>query len=69
MVQADNRCLAIGDDIHYCLGAPLAPLARQIAFATLLGRFPILRLAGDYVTYKRSFDFRALTALPVEFGV
>lgn len=67
--RTDNRHLAFGGGIHYCLGAPLARLEGQIAFATLLRRFPVLRLASDELTYKRSLGFRALTALPVAFDV
>ena len=37
--------LALGHGIHYCLGAPLARMETEIALATLLSRFPGLRLA------------------------
>ncbi len=39
--------LGFGHGIHYCLGAPLARLEAQVAFETLLGRYPGLRLAVD----------------------
>ena len=37
--------LAFGHGIHHCLGARLARLEAEIAFTTLLSRFPGLRLA------------------------
>jgi cytochrome P450 len=41
----DHRHLAFGHGIHFCLGAPLARMEGQIAFASILRRFPQLRLA------------------------
>src|SRR5215212_10455327 len=38
-----NRHLAFGKGIHVCLGAPLARVEGQGAFATLFQRFPELR--------------------------
>jgi len=39
------RHLAFGHGIHHCLGAPLARMEAQLAFGSLLRRFPDLRLA------------------------
>jgi cytochrome P450 len=62
-----NPHLAFGSGIHYCLGAPLARLEGQIAFATLLRRMPNLRLETAAPEYRDNFTLRGLEALPVSF--
>jgi cytochrome P450 len=43
--RVEGRHLAFGHGIHHCLGAPLARMEGQLALASLLRRFPQLRLA------------------------
>jgi cytochrome P450 len=59
--------VAFGYGVHHCLGAPLARLEGEIAFRTLLGRFPGLTLAGDPETigWRQSTLIHGLTRLPV----
>jgi cytochrome P450 len=59
--------VAFGYGIHHCLGAPLARLEGEIAFRTLLGRFPDLALAAEPETlaWRSSTLIRGLTSLPV----
>lgn len=61
--RAENRHVAFGYGIHFCLGAPLARLEGQIAIATLVQRAPGLRLDGEPV-WGGSFILRGLKALP-----
>jgi cytochrome P450 len=67
VARADNRHIAFGFGIHFCLGAPLARLEAQIAFATLLRRAPRLALATGTPEWRDSQVLRGLTALPVTF--
>jgi pimeloyl-[acyl-carrier protein] synthase len=66
--RADNRHIAFGFGIHYCLGAPLARLEGQIAFGTLLRRFPRLALASPAADWRESSTLRGLRTLPVHFS-
>src|SRR5439155_11643307 len=47
LARADNRHIAFGWGIHFCLGAPLARVEGQIAFDALVARLPRLALATD----------------------
>jgi hypothetical protein len=63
--RADNRHLAFGMGIHFCLGAPLARLEGQIAISALLTRHPGLTLATPEPQWRPSITLRGLTSLPV----
>ena len=68
VTRQDNRHLAFGTGIHFCLGAPLARLEGRIAFAALLRRCPGLALATDRIEWRQTFALRALVSLPVRFS-
>jgi len=65
--RADNRHIAFGWGIHFCLGAPLARVEGQIALGTLARRFPRLALATATPEHRPSLTLRGLTSLPVTF--
>jgi pimeloyl-[acyl-carrier protein] synthase len=44
--RADNKHIAFGLGLHFCLGAPLARLEGRLVFEALLGSAPGLRLDG-----------------------
>jgi cytochrome P450 len=67
IARADNRHIAFGMGIHFCLGAPLARMEGQIAINTLLARLPRLALATDRPRFRQSLTLRGLETLPVSF--
>jgi pimeloyl-[acyl-carrier protein] synthase len=65
--RTENRHIAFGFGIHFCLGAPLARVEGQLALGALMQRMPKLRLAGPDLEWRESSTLRGLKALPVEF--
>jgi cytochrome P450 len=68
VTRATHKHVAFSLGHHFCLGAPLARLEAQIAFATMLRRLPNLRLENDRVEYADNFNLRGPRSLPVRFG-
>jgi cytochrome P450 len=67
LTRENNKHLAFGQGIHYCVGAPLARLEGQIAIQTLVERMPDLGLAKapDALRWRPGLTVRGLEALPV----
>ena len=65
--RVDNRHLALGGGIHFCVGAALARLEGQIAIGALVGRFPGMKLAVADPIWRPGNLLRAASALPVVF--
>jgi pimeloyl-[acyl-carrier protein] synthase len=65
--RSDNRHIAFGWGIHFCLGAPLARVEGQIALDALVRRLPGLELATHAPEYRQSLTLRGLKTLPVKF--
>ena len=69
ITRADTSHLAFGHGIHHCLGARLARLEGLIAFTTLHGRFPTMRLAVPrsalHWDHGDGLVLRGLSELPV----
>jgi pimeloyl-[acyl-carrier protein] synthase len=62
--RRDNRHLAFGLGIHFCLGAPLARAEGQIAFRALVERLPKVMLNGP-PRWRRTMTLRGLQSLPL----
>jgi cytochrome P450 len=60
--------LAFGWGAHFCFGAPLARAEGQIAFASLLRRFPALELTGAPLLWRENLGLRGLKALPLSYS-
>ncbi len=64
--RPNNRHLAFGQGIHFCIGAPLARIEGPIAIAAVLRRMPNLRLASDEADWDLNKpNSRLLRSLPV----
>ena len=61
--RSPNPHVAFGAGIHYCIGAPLARLEAQVAFARILDRFNDLRLADVTPRWRPMINLRGLETL------
>jgi cytochrome P450 len=67
ITRSENRHVAFGYGIHFCIGASLARLEAQIALNTILRRMPALRLATETLEWEKLLALRKLKSLPVTF--
>ncbi len=67
ITRENNKHIAFGNGIHFCLGAPLARLEGQIAIRELFRRLPNLHLTDSEPVYRKTYALRGLTALDVAF--
>lgn len=67
ITRSDNRHLAFGAGIHFCVGAPVSRLEAQIAIPMLLRRMPHLRLTEGPPDWLRLESWRGLKTLPLTF--
>lgn len=69
ITRENNKHIAFGMGIHYCLGAPLARMEGAIAINTLLKRLPNLQLAVDVddLQWNESILLHGMKEMPVTF--
>ena len=65
--REDNKHVAFGYGIHFCLGGPLARVEGDVAISTLLRRLPNIRLADGPPVWEENVLLRTLQTLPVVF--
>jgi cytochrome P450 len=65
VTRNDRTHVSFGGGIHHCVGAPLARVELEEAFAALARRVRSLELETDDLEYLPSLVFRGVTALPV----
>jgi pimeloyl-[acyl-carrier protein] synthase len=61
--RSNNRHVAFGYGVHFCIGTPLARLEAPIAIGTLLQRLPELQL--EHVEWYESIHVRGPNRLEV----
>jgi len=67
ITRNEGRHLSFGLGIHFCIGASLVRLEAEIAFETILRRFPNLKLATENLDWQEHPIFRGLKSLPVSW--
>jgi len=65
ITRAEIKHVAFGGGPHFCLGAALGRLEGQMALATLVKRFPKLRLTDKPIAWRPYPVFRGLKGLPL----
>jgi cytochrome P450 len=66
--RTDNKHLAFGSGIHFCLGAALARMEMQIVLREMSSRFPRMKLAKKRLKWLKGLTFRGVKSLPVIVG-
>lgn len=63
--RAENRHLAFGHGIHFCIGAPLARLEGRLALSRFATRVRDPELAADPPPYREHITLRGMATLPI----
>ena len=66
--RKENRHVAFGKGLHFCIGASLARVEGQVVLPALLRRFPDLALVDREPRWRPTFVTRQLATLPVTTG-
>lgn len=67
IARKENRHLAFGQGIHFCIGAPLARMEAKLAITAILERCSGISLQSTPLTWSNSLVIRGVRSLPVSF--
>ena len=67
IARQDNRHMAFGTGMHFCIGAPLARLEGELAFRMLMNRMTDIQLEVDSFAWRKGISLRILDSLPFSF--
>ncbi|MBX3421158.1 MAG: cytochrome P450 [Pirellulaceae bacterium] len=67
ITRNENRHIAFGHGIHYCIGAPLARLEAKLAIRAILQRCQNLKLQDAALHWSDSLVLRGVRSLPISF--
>ncbi|CAN5594667.1 hypothetical protein BH09PLA1_BH09PLA1_32470 [soil metagenome] len=56
--RGENKHVAFGQGIHYCIGAALARMEAEIAIGAVIGKFRQIRLANKKINWQPGLIFR-----------
>lgn len=65
LTRQQNRHLAFGSGIHFCLGDWLGKLQGKLALKKLIDRYPQLKLSEGELQWNKNLAIRSLSSLPV----
>ena len=65
--RANNRHIAFGYGIHFCVGAPLARMEGRFALAAMMKRMTQIELGDNPPVWRDSLVLRGLSSLPIRF--
>jgi cytochrome P450 len=65
LTRSPNRHLGLGRGVHNCLGSALARAELNVAWQTLITRYPNVELATESVNWRPNLMVRGLEQLPV----
>ena len=67
IARKENRHLAFGQGIHFCIGAPLARMEAKLAISAILDRCSDISLQSTKLIWSDSLVLRGVRSLPVSF--
>ena len=67
--RQENRHLAFGQGIHFCIGAPLARMEARLAITAILQRCSNISLSSTPLNWSSSLVLRGVRSLPVSFTI